>query len=73
MGKKDMVNHPEHYCSGGIETIDYMKAKLTPEEFRGYLKGSIIKYSSRLDKKFNTLEDAKKLRWYLDKFIEEVV
>ena len=51
MQKPDMVNSPPHYTVGGIETIDYIQAKLTPEEFRGYLKGSCIKYSSRLGQK----------------------
>ena len=42
--KTDNVNHPAHYKVGGIETIDYIEAKLTPEEFRGYLKGNALKY-----------------------------
>ena len=66
----DTVNHPEHYCTGGIETIDYMQAKLTHEEFIGYLKGNVIKYISRAGKKENTAEDLKKGKFYLDKLIE---
>ena len=31
----DMVNSPPHYQTGGIETIDYIQAKLSPEEFAG--------------------------------------
>jgi len=65
---KDMVNHPPHYTSGGIETIDYMQAKLTPEQFEGYLAGNVIKYISRYQHK-NGLEDLRKARWYLDKLI----
>ena len=41
---KDMVNHPPHYTHGGIETIDYMEAKSTPEEFSGHLRLTSIKY-----------------------------
>jgi hypothetical protein len=26
----DPVNSPDHYTAGGIETIDYLRAKLTP-------------------------------------------
>jgi len=68
----DMVNSPPHYTDGGIETIDYIRAKLTPEEYRGYLRGSILKYSSRAGKKQNEAEDYKKAKWYLDKLIETI-
>lgn len=68
--ENDLVNHPEHYCFGGIETIDYIKAKLSPEEYQGYLKGSVIKYLSRAGHKGNALEDFEKAEWYLKKWIE---
>ena len=44
----DKVNSPKHYTAGGIETIDFIKAKLTKEQYEGYLLGNIIKYSSRM-------------------------
>jgi len=62
----DMVNNPPHYTNGGIETIDFIKAKLTPDEYRGFLKGTCIKYASRLGNKLNT-DDAGKLAWYANK------
>lgn len=65
----DNVNHPDHYTQGGIETIDYMKAKLTAEEFSGYCKANIIKYISR-ERLKNGVEDFKKAQWYLNKLIE---
>lgn len=68
----DMVNQPPHYTLGGIETIDYMKAKSTPEEFRGHLRLTAIKYLSRAGHKDDTLQDYKKARWYLDKLIKEL-
>ena len=43
----DAVNNPSHYNSGGIECIAAIQAALTPEEFRGYLKGNILKYTWR--------------------------
>ena len=43
---KDAIN-PDHYKVGGIEAIDYVKAKLSPEEYRGYLRGNALKYLSR--------------------------
>lgn len=67
----DTVDHPPHYKTGGIEPIDYMKAKLTKEQFDGFLIGNVIKYVSRYSHK-NGLEDLKKARWYLDKLIEEI-
>jgi hypothetical protein len=66
----DPVNSPSHYTSGGIETIDYMEAKSTPEEFRGHLRLSAVKYLSRAGLKHDTLEDLKKARWYINALIE---
>lgn len=62
--KPDMVNQPPHYTAGGIETIDFLQAKLSREEFIGYLKGNVLKYGSRLGKKGDTDIDAGKLSWY---------
>jgi hypothetical protein len=66
MKKEDNINHPKHYCEGGIETIDFIKAKMTKEEFRGYLKGNILKYVSRANFKGKAVEDFKKAKWYMD-------
>lgn len=65
----DNVNHPDHYTQGYIETIDYIKDKLTDEEFRGFVKGNVLKYVSREGLK-NGDEDLKKSDWYLNKLIE---
>jgi hypothetical protein len=65
-----MVNHPPHYTVGGIETIDYIKAKLTPEEFIGYLKGNVIKYTSRAGKKDDIVQDLEKAQWYMNRQIK---
>lgn len=66
----DQVNSPNHYKSGGIETIDYIEAKLSKSEFEGYLKGNILKYISRASLKGSEIEDYKKAEWYLKKMIE---
>ena len=66
---EDKVNRPNHYTHGGIETIDYLKAKLSKEEFIGFCKGNIIKYTSREALKGGK-EDMKKAEWYLKKLIE---
>jgi len=68
--KVDMVNSPPHYKVGGIEVIDFIKAKLTPDEFRGYLQGNILKYSSRVGYKGDASEDVGKLIWYANKLQE---
>ena len=62
--KPDLVNQPPHYTAGGIETIDFLQAKLTRDEFIGYLKGNVLKYGSRLGKKGDTEIDAGKMAWY---------
>jgi hypothetical protein len=66
----DIINSPSHYTSGGIETIDYMEAKSTPEEFRGHLRLTALKYLSRAGLKENTLQDLKKAQWYVNALIE---
>ena len=38
-----------YYDAGGIEVFDVIKAKLTPEQFQGYLLGNQIKYSLRMN------------------------
>ena len=65
----DPVYSPSHYTSGGIEAIDFIQAKLTPEEFAGYCKGNALKYMSRAGKKDNSGEDLAKARWYLDRLL----
>jgi hypothetical protein len=65
----DMVNSPPHYTAGGIETIDFMEAKSSQEEFCGHLRLTAIKYLSRGPYKANAVEDYKKARWYIDRLI----
>ena len=47
----DPVKSPAHYTSGGIELVDILRAKLTPEELRGFFKGNVIKYLLRAEHK----------------------
>ena len=67
----DPVNHPAHYTQGGIECIAAIEASMTPEEFRGYLKGCQMKYMWRYQLK-GGVEDLRKARWYLDRLIKKV-
>lgn len=60
----DSINHPDHYASGEIECIDAIRAALTPEEWRGYIKGNAMKYIWRERHKGGD-EDLGKAIWYL--------
>lgn len=66
MHKKDQVNHPDHYIEGGIEAIDIIKAKLTKEQFEGYLLGNVLKYTLRSNYKGKKDQDLSKGQWYLN-------
>jgi len=60
---------PDHYKAGGIETIDYLRAKLTPEQFAGYCLGNVLKYCSRYQHKAG-VQDLKKAQVYLQWLVE---
>ena len=60
----------QHYKQMGIQPWDVMEAVLTREEFIGFLKGNVIKYSMRQGKKDS--DDAGKARHYKMK-LEEVM
>ena len=67
----DMVNHPSHYTQGGIECIDALTAMVTPykDTVAATLAWQVVKYIWRHPFKFNSLEDLKKARFYLDRLI----
>jgi hypothetical protein len=54
-----------HYDAGGIETLDIIRAKLTPEQYRGYLMGNVIKYLSRCNWKGDAERDLEKAANYM--------
>ena len=64
----DMVNSPSHYQLDGFEAIDIIKAVLTPEEYRGYLKGNTLKYIIREPYKGNPAQDVSKAKWHLSRY-----
>lgn len=68
MSADQMVDHPPHYTQGGIECIEAIRAALTPDEYRGYLKGQIFKYAWR-ERHRNRLQDVRKLTWYANELI----
>jgi len=61
---EDVVNHPAHYKTGGIETIDFIEAKGL-----NYRLGNVVKYITRADHKGDRLENLKKAQWYLEREI----
>ena len=69
--RMDKVNHPMHYTEGKIECIEYIEDKLTPEEYRGYIKGNVLKYITR-EKHKNGDEDIRKAKWYLDRLVSRL-
>lgn len=68
---KEAVDHPDHYAGGAkkIECIDAIEAALTPEEFRGFCKGSAFKYLWREGKKDEVTQEIKKGIWYMNRMI----
>ena len=62
---EDIINNPSHYVTGGIETIDFIEAKLL-----GFNLGNVVKYISRADHKGKRIEDLEKARFYLDREIQ---
>lgn len=59
----DSVNHPSHYNANGVEAIDVIEAFDL-----GFHLGNVVKYVLRAKSK-NGVEDLKKARWYLDRYI----
>lgn len=55
---KELVNHPQHY--GGdttYECIKVLKAWLSPDEYKGFLKGNAIRYLCRAGNKDAMLQE----------------
>lgn len=68
----DNVNCPKHYCKGGVESIDFVRAAVSNlSGFEAVCVANIIKYAWRYKEK-NGLEDVMKARKYLEWLQEEV-
>lgn len=61
----------DYYDAGGIGVIEYIKAKLSPEQYKGFLLGNCLKYASRLQHKGDPKGDSKKLATY-SRWLEEL-
>ena len=63
----DNINRPKHYNQGRIEPIEVI------EDWElGYHLGNVIKYIARAEHKGKLIEDLKKAKWYLDRYINLV-
>ncbi len=60
------VDHPAHYNTGSIEVIDAI------EDWKlGFHLGNVVKYIARSPHKDNELDDLRKARWYLERYISK--
>jgi hypothetical protein len=68
----EQVNNPQHY--GGKENT-YEAIKVIEAWELNFHLGNVIKYISRSGKKDKTKlnEDLQKAKWYLDRYINEVL
>lgn len=66
MSERDPVNRPLHYTQGPLEVIEIIEMYGFCEDFR---LGNCVKYLFRHKLKGSELEDLKKARWYLDRYI----
>ena len=72
--KSDAVNSPSHYTRGSTEAIDIIEEAIqdAPTPVEGLLQGQVLKYLLRLWLKENSVQDAKKAKWYLDRLISKL-
>ena len=71
---EDMVNHPSHYTSGGVECIDAITSALSSYEdsVDSWLVGQVIKYLWRAPLKGKYEEDIKKAQFYFNRLVEKI-
>ena len=66
--RRETVNHPAYYNTGGIEAIDVIEAWDL-----GFCLGNTVKYVSRAGRKSDkVLEDLEKAAWYLNREINSL-
>lgn len=73
MQEEQDSNIPNHYKgSENIDVIDFLYQQLPFEQFKGFMKGNMIKYPVRAGRKDDELADIKKARDYADRLIEKM-
>ena len=64
--RREAVNHPDYYKTGGVEAIDAIEAWEL-----GFNLGNVVKYIARAGRKTaGSLQDLRKAAWYLDREIK---
>lgn len=66
----NQVNHPPHYNSYDVETIDMMIRIWGKKDTATFCKLNAFKYRMRLGLKSDTQQDLAKEQWYLNKLKE---
>ena len=71
-GVHEEVNHPDRYGGDTVyECIKVLEAWLPIEQYKGFLRGNVLKYLCRAGKKDNVVQELKKAEWYMNKLIEK--
>lgn len=63
------VDHPDHYQ---VKDTTYEAIKVIEALGLNFHLGNVYKYIARAGKKGDILEDLKKARWYLDRYIKQL-
>jgi hypothetical protein len=53
-----------YYDAGGLEVLEIIRAKLTPEQYQGFCLGNAIKYTCRANHKGDYVRDLEKAEFY---------
>ena len=58
----EKINHPAHYggADDPFEVIKILEAKLTPEEYRGFLKGNVERLKDLQQKQSDSRPEPRK-------------
>lgn len=69
---KEAIHHPSHYggADNPYEVIKVLEARMTREEVRGFLKGSVYTYNDRAIHKGTEIEDYEKALWYQNRLVQ---
>lgn len=65
----------QHYQSNtdnGIDLIDFWHMQMTPEEFQGAMKSNLMRYSTRLGRKDDRIQELKKIEDYARRYREKL-
>lgn len=56
--------HSSHYHQNGLDPLEVMRRTFPPEQYEGFLRGSLLKYTMRYDRKGQEAEDLEKAEFY---------